>query len=131
VIPLSIQKKQRLERIREQYDIRLIIAFGSRVSGVTHESSDLDIGILLETGRYPLKIFIELDRLFPDCEIDLANLNRADPLFLNEINKNCQLLSGKLLDFQLFRIYAFRRYQDFKPYLKMEAETNLRLLRSV
>lgn len=124
-------QRQGLDRIREQHGIRLIIGFGSRVSGVIHEGSDLDIGVLFETGRYSLEIFVELDRLFPDCEIDLANLNHADPLFLNETNKNCQLLSGKLLDFQLFRIYAFRRYQDFKPYLKMEAETNLRQLQSV
>lgn len=131
MLTLQDQQLQELERIRKKYSLRLIIAFGSRVKGLLHANSDLDLGILFDHGRYRLDVLAELQRLLPDYEVDIANLSRADPLLLNEINKNCQLLAGDPEEFQEFRIYAFRRYQDFRPYLRLEAETTRRHLKTL
>lgn len=128
MIEIQAEQKQQLDSIREKYKIRLILAFGSRIRGIVHQDSDLDIGVLYEEKQKPLDVAVELQKAFPDYEVDLVNLNRADPLLLNEVNKKCQLLAGDETSFHNFRIHAFHRYQDYKPYLQMEAQLNSRRL---
>ena len=123
----SFQATQ-LERLRREHDIKLVIAFGSKVKGSTHRFSDLDIGLLFDYGGPSLKCIEDLNNIFPSEEVDLAFLNRADPLFLGQINSQCVLLSGSERDFNAFRCYAFQRSVDFLPYLAMEKETNTRRL---
>jgi len=131
VIEIDASKQQELDKIRGKYRIRLILAFGSRVKGFVHCNSDLDIGVLYEGEQKPLDVAVDLQKVLYGYEVDIANLNRADPLLLNEVNKGCLLLSGDETDFQNFRIYAFHRYQDFKPYLELEAQLNARRLESL
>lgn len=128
MVELTANQQLELDSIRVRYRIRLILAFGSQVRGGVHRGSDLDIGVLFEEEQKPLDVAAELQQSFPRFEVDLVNLNRADPLLLNEIDKGCQLLSGEETDYQNFRIHAFHRYQDFKPYLQMEARLNSRRL---
>jgi predicted nucleotidyltransferase len=58
-----------LERIARTYGIRLLLQFGSTVSGVVHPRSDVDLAMLV--GRAPLSLeahsglLHELQRLFP------------------------------------------------------------------
>jgi hypothetical protein len=56
----------------------------------------------------------------PDREVDVAILNRADPLFLKKITEDCRLVYGSPRDLQRMKIYAFKRYQDHRRYLDME-----------
>jgi predicted nucleotidyltransferase len=128
VLILDEATKARLFEIRRKHRIRLIVAFGSRVEGRLHEKSDLDLGVLLERRERPIEIYADLQAVFPDVAVDVALLNGADPLLLNEVNGNCELLSGEELDFQQFRLQAFHLYQDFRPYLELEAEMNARRL---
>jgi len=128
VIEILANQKKQLDTIREKYKIRLILAFGSRIRGIVHQDSDLDIGVLYEDEQKPLDVAVGLQKAFPDFQVDLVNLNRADPLLLNEVNKECQLLAGDETDYHYFRIHAFHRYQDYKPYLQMEAQLNSRRL---
>ena len=131
MIEIQAEQKQQLESIREKYKIRLILAFGSRMRGIVHQYSDLDIAVLYEDEQNILDVAVELQKTFPDLEVDLVNLNHADPLLLNEVNKECQLIAGDETDFHNFRIHAFHRYQDYKPYLQMEAQLNSRRLARV
>jgi len=131
VIAIGVTQQQELDKIRGKYHIRLILAFGSRVKGSVHRDSDLDIGVLYNGEQKPLDVAVYLQKVLHGYEIDIVNLNRADPLLLNEVNKGCQLLSGDESDLQNFRIYAFHRYQDFKPYLELEAQLNARRLESL
>ncbi len=124
MIPPDEQQTKDLERLRRRFDISLIVAFGSRVRGVVHPDSDLDLGVLYGGKVKRLEVGAELQRIFPACRVDVATLNRADPLLLNEVNRSCRLLCGDAGEFDRFRLYAFHRYQDFKPYLKLEAQTN-------
>jgi predicted nucleotidyltransferase len=125
---METTQQQQLECIRKKYGIRLILAFGSQIRGIVHQESDLDLGVLYEGEQKPLDVAAELQKVFPHHELDLVNLNRADPLLLNEVNKECRLLAGAETDYHNFRIRAFHRYQDFKPYLQMEAQLNSRRL---
>jgi predicted nucleotidyltransferase len=128
VIELETAQRQQLDSIRKKYKTRLVLAFGSRIRGIVHQASDLDIGVLYEEEQKPLDVAVDLQKVFPHYEVDLVNLNHADPLLLNEVNKECQLLAGDEKDYHIFRIHAFHRYHDFKPYLQMEAQLNSRRL---
>jgi predicted nucleotidyltransferase len=104
--------------------VRLLLQFGSTVGGPVHDRSDLDLAIQF-TGpdvsfETVLDIQAALANLFPGQEIDLAILNRADPLFLKKITERCRLLYGTARDLALLRLSAFKQYQDFRPYLELE-----------
>ena len=113
-----------LERIARTHGIRLILQFGSTVTGPLHAASDVDIAVLLERPAPTLEeraeLLHELQGLFPDREVDLAILNRADPLFLKKVTESCRLLHGEPPALQRLKLYAFRRYQDHRKYLDLE-----------
>ena len=64
----------------------------------------------------------DLQSLYPDREVDLALLNRADPLFLRKITERCRLLYGAERALYELKMYAFKRYQDHRRYLALERE---------
>ena len=114
----------RLDEIARQHGIELILLFGSSVSGSVHPRSDVDLAVLLDRPSLPLRehaeLAGELQRLFPDREVDLAVINRADPLFLKKITERCRLVYGSPRRLAELKLYAFRRYQDHRKYLTLE-----------
>jgi predicted nucleotidyltransferase len=113
-----------LERIARPYGIRLLLQFGSTVTGQVHPKSDVDLAVLLDHAPLGLeehaKLVHELQRLFPDREVDLALLNHADPLFLKKVTDRCRLLFGTEADLKRLELLAFKRYQDHRKYLELE-----------
>lgn len=69
-----------------KHGIRLLLQFGSTVSGRDHAHSDVDEAVLLEHPPGSLHdygaIAAALQPCFPGRELELAIINRADPLFL-------------------------------------------------
>lgn len=63
-----------------------------------------------------------LQPCFPGRELDLAIINRADPLFLKQIAYGARLLYGPPQLLAELKIYAFKRYQDHRRFLAMERE---------
>jgi predicted nucleotidyltransferase len=115
---------EQIAPIARKHGIILFLRFGSSVTGRLHERSDVDLAVLLERVPRSLaahaELLEDLQQLFPDREVDLALLNRADPLFLKKITEACRLLYGSCRDLQRLKIYAFKRYQDHRKYLEME-----------
>ena len=115
-----------LEPIARRHGIELLLQFGSSVSGHVHPHSDLDLAVLLarvpETFDAQADLIADLQRLVPDREVDVAIVNRADPLFLRRIIDQCRLLYGSPRRLQELKIYAFKRYQDHRRYLAMERD---------
>ena len=78
----------RLEEIARRHGIVLMLKFGSAASGRTHPRSDVDIAILRERPDLPFReravLAHELQALVPEGDVDLALINRADPLFLKK-----------------------------------------------
>lgn len=113
-----------LQRIAREHGIRLLLQFGSTVSGQTHPGSDVDLAVQLERPDPTLdehaRLLHALQALFPEREVDLAILNHADPLFLKKVVENCRLLHGTPAALQRLQLYAFRRYQDHRKYLDLE-----------
>jgi predicted nucleotidyltransferase len=123
-LDLSTEQETRLRQLAERFGIRLILQFGSTVGGQTHARSDLDLAVHFTMPDVPFETVLDiqaaLSELFPDREVDFAILNRADPLFLRKITEQCRLLYGTSHDLARLRAYAFKRYQDFRPYLELE-----------
>jgi predicted nucleotidyltransferase len=90
--------ERQLREIAARHGIRLIVQFGSTVAGSTHPRSDVDLGVLLAEPPGSLRQLAELradlQALVPDREVDLAVLNRADPLFLKKVIERCRLVHG-------------------------------------
>ncbi len=116
--------KEKIAPIAEKHGIVLLLRFGSSVTGTVHAHSDVDLAVLLE--RVPSSLAEHADllgdmqQLFPEQEVDLALINRADPLFLKRITEACHLLYGSVRVLQRLKIYAFKRYQDHRKYLDLE-----------
>jgi predicted nucleotidyltransferase len=125
---------QRVDEIARRHGITLLLQFGSTVTGRTHPRSDVDLGVLLE--RFPESfeaygsLIADLQSLVPDREVDVAIVNRADPLFLKRITEEAALLYGPRRAFLELKIYAFKRYQDHRRYFAMEREYVARKLRA-
>lgn len=113
-----------IEPIARKHGIVLLLRFGSSVTGRLHERSDIDLAVLLQRVPDSLAaqsdLLQDLQQLFPGREVDLAIVNRADPLFLKKITEACRLLYGSPRALQRLNIYAFKRYQDHRRYLEME-----------
>jgi len=54
--------------------------------------------------------------------VDLATLDRADPLFLKKVLESCRLLAGSPRRLAELKIYAFKRYRDHRRYLPLERQ---------
>lgn len=126
---------RRLEKIAEKHRLRLILQFGSTVSGKLHARSDVDLALLLEQPELSLANYAELEHelqtLFPGRQIDLAILNRADPLLLKQVAEGCRRVYGSDAEFQRFRLLAFKRYQDHRRFLDLERRFVARTLDAV
>lgn len=124
---VSSAQMERLADIAQRYGIDLILAFGSIVAGGVHKSSDLDLAVRFERPPpYDWKmlgtLLCDLQEVFPGPEVDLATLNVADPLFLKQIAESAQLLCGTSTALAEFKILAYKRYVDHRPFLRLESE---------
>jgi predicted nucleotidyltransferase len=111
--------------IARRHGVRLLLQHGSTVTGRTHEGSDVDVAVLFG-GDVPLErlggLLADLEAAFPGREVDLGVLDRADPLYLKKVLENARLLAGSERDLAELRLYAFRRYQDHRRFLRLEEE---------
>lgn len=121
-----------LEEIARRHHLRLVLQFGSSVTGRAHARSDVDVAVLLDR---PLPAFEahgellhDLQGCFPDREVDLVVLNTADPLLLRRITEGCRLLYGSTRQLAELKIYAYKRYQDHRRFLAMERDYVARVL---
>ncbi len=118
--------------LAQRFRIRMILQFGSTVTGTTHARSDLDLAVKLDTSNVSLQTILEIQEAlqpqFPGREVDLAILNRADPFFLKKIAESCRVLFGTAQDLSRLRLYAFKAHQDFRPYLELERQSVTRCL---
>ncbi len=121
--------------IAQRFGLRLILQFGSTVTGMTHDRRDLDLAVQLYSFPVTLQTILEIQEAlqtqFSGHEVDLVILNRADPLLLKKIVEACHLLFGTHQDFARLRLHAFKAFQDFQPYLELERRYVARQLKAL
>ena len=115
-----------LDRVARAFGIELILEFGSMVTGHVHARSDVDLAVLLGRPELSLtelaNLHHELQVLHPNHEVDVSIIDHADPLFLRRITEGCRLVYGSPRRLAELKIYAFKRYQDHRRYLRLERE---------
>lgn len=115
--------------VARRHGVELLVQYGSTITGHLHPRSDVDVAALFASPSPSLArqsaLMRDLQGAFPGSEVDLAVLNRADPLFLARVLEHCRLLAGSSRRLAELKMYAFRRYQDHRPFLRME-ERHLR-----
>lgn len=130
--PVSAAK---LDEVARRHGILLLLQFGSSVSGALRPDSDLDLAVLLEHApdsfREHGELVGDLQQCFPEREVDVALINRADPLFLKRMTDRCTRLYGSPRRLHELKLYAFKRYQDHRRYLAAEREYVTRKLRAL
>jgi uncharacterized protein len=119
---------QALGEVARHHGIALVIRFGSTVSGQTHPASDIDLGVLFErlprTRDEELRTIADLQALECGGPVDVAVLNRADPLLLKQATDHARLEYGTEERFDAFRRYAFMRYHDHRRFSTWNASTS-------
>ncbi len=120
-----------LAQVARRHGIRLLVAFGSQVTGRTHGASDLDLAVLLDTphGDDPLRLMADLQAVFPQCEVDVVWLHRADPLIAWYSLREPRLLFGGPRDLARYQAYAWRRFVEYAPFFELEAQAVRRGIR--
>ena len=111
------------DEIARRHGARLLVQYGSTITGRTHAGSDLDIAVLFEGEPGYARVgglLAELEGAFPGRDVDLGLLNHADPLFLKKVLESPRLLAGSPRELACLRLYGFRRYQDHRRFLRLE-----------
>ncbi len=112
---MRVPSPAQLQPIAEQFDLHLVVLFGSQVRGQTHVGSDVDVAIWMDRSlpvEERLELWGTLTRLF-EAEVDLTTLNRAEPLLLFQVASTGQLLYERgEWAWEDFKSYGYRRYWD-------------------
>ncbi len=103
--------------IIDKYNIELLVVFGSYANDKNKKGSDLDLGYKCSgflTESKEIELLNELSQFYKRVDIDLVNLNKAEPILKVEIAKKGKLLYGSEDKFEKFSIYAAGIYADTK-----------------
>lgn len=125
---LDIEISVDLDRIRwiaEEFGLKMVILFGSHVSGQASPKSDVDLAVMPVNKTYDLKWMSDLDRafgrVFSDQEIDVVMLEEVDPLLHYEIASTGLLLYEKQEDtFLNFQLRATQRNNEAKKFYELD-----------
>jgi predicted nucleotidyltransferase len=119
---MAIKKMLTIEEIRDRLSplfnnegIKLVLLFGSVVSGKVHKQSDIDLAFLFDKPVDILALTNKVIRLLHTDNIDVVDLKRASPLLKFSVTRNGRLLYEKSPGiFTEFYSLAFRMYVDTK-----------------
>lgn len=103
--------------IIEKYNIELFIVFGSYAENKNNPGSDLDLAFKssINLGQEKeIDVLNELSKFYQRGDLDLVNIDKAEPVLKVEIANKGRLLYGSAEEFEKFSIYAAAIYADTK-----------------
>lgn len=115
---MFIIDKETAERLKKDFQVNMVLLFGSHVRGTTHPGSDIDIAIQLAQNidsRKKLDL-IDTCMTFFGGKTDISFINEASPLLNFKIARQSRLLCGGKEDYLSFVSLAARRYADTKKF---------------
>ena len=119
-------------RLAELHGLELLVLFGSHAAGRARPDSDVDVAVRAAGGPLGTQAWMALDeglaKLLPGRRVDLVDLTGADPLLLRQIFRHAVLLFERTGGFAAARLHAFHRYQDYRPFLRLERDAVRRAL---
>ncbi len=126
--------KDKLNELAEEFDFKLVVLYGSAITGQMTEDSDIDIGILLNENKasenfqeisFLAKLENELSKIFAGKvrEIDLSILNFASPLLKFQVaRKGEPIYEENIGDFRNFQVKAMKENQDARKFYNLERD---------
>lgn len=129
---ISVEEiRNKLSPLFQDAGLRLILLFGSSVSGKVHKRSDIDLAFLFDKPADILALTNRVIRLLHTDNVDVVDLRRSSPLL-----KFSAVRSGRLLYerapgmFNEFYSLAFRMYVDTKKLRDAQAVAIKQFLKS-
>jgi len=120
-----------IEEVCREFDLDLVVLFGSRARGYATSRSDSDVAVRRRGGALPDGRFAELAAAIGEAtglpDVDLVDLRVAPPLL-----KHCVGSYGRPLFeaepglFNLFRVYAWKLWLDDERTLRRFDERYIR-----
>jgi predicted nucleotidyltransferase len=99
----------------DQHGLRLIIVFGSSVTGRRGPDSDLDLALLGDAPLDLVAVTTDVIRLLQTDRVDVVDLRRASPLLAMEVARHGRLVYERTPGMHIeFISLAVRRYIDTK-----------------
>lgn len=130
-LPALSELRKRIEAIAIEHGLDLVVLFGSRATGRERPDSDVDLAVRaaspLEFSRL-LDLTADLEEVFGGIRADVSDLRRADPLFLRKIFESGVRLFEQPGRFEDARLGALHRYEDYRPFLRLERDCVRRAL---
>lgn len=126
--------EQSVRKIITNYDLVLLVTFGSYKTERFTDRSDIDIGYVPRTplnARKKLGLLGDLVLLFKRDRIDLVDLSRANPLLLYEVACNSHVLYEEDDSYLKFKLKASARYADTKFLRQQRKEYLNSLIREI
>lgn len=124
---LTIEEiRERLVPLFKEKDLRLILLFGSAVTGGVHKKSDIDLGFLFDRSIDILSVTNSVIRLLHTDKVDVIDLKHASPLLKFSVAEKGKLLYEKSAG-MFFEFYslAFKEYVDTRK-LREARETAIK-----
>lgn len=134
--PISIDRRQKIKTICEEFGIAILYVFGSRSKEIANfinrgsdlcdHDSDVDIGVKPNRGkRFTVEekvlLALRLEELLGVKRVDLVFLPEADPFLAAEIIRGERLFARDEIEADEYELYIFRRAGDQIP-LERERE---------
>jgi len=115
------------DKIANKYELKLLLLFGSQITGKTHKESDFDIAYLgkkiltiEDEGRLILDLMPALN-VTDERLINLVNIKKASPLLFYAMTSKCKVLFAEdSLIFPTLRAYAFKKYIETGSLFKLK-----------
>ena len=120
-----------LEPLCEPYRVRLVVVFGSTVTGLLGPESDLDLAFLADAPLNPVAVTTDVIRVLHTDRVDVVDLRRASPLLAMEVARHGRLIYEREPGMHVeFISLAVRRYIDTKKLRDAQKEAIHRYLNS-
>jgi predicted nucleotidyltransferase len=112
-----------LPEVCREFDLVLVVLYGSRARGCARPDSDSDVGVMRRSGLVPTELFLELLRKLEEAtglpNIDLVDLRRAPPLLKHSAGTHGRpLFEDERGRFNLFKVYAWKLWLDDQQTLR-------------
>ncbi len=113
-----------IRSLAAEFQLELVLLFGSRARGKTHEKSDVDLAVLAPH-ILSLKDFLTIQSRFNDilkAPVDLVDLKTVPVLLGDRIARDAQVIVGNIKKFQRLRDLLHMKYMDYGHYFKKREE---------
>jgi predicted nucleotidyltransferase len=115
--------KKKIEEIAKKHDLRLLLLFGSQVSGKKHKFSDYDFGFVSKKeSDYKKRAALarDLRMLAGNMLVEDVDLKKAGPFLLKEVVKSNKVLFEEDNAYSDFFSHAVRTYSDAGKLFKLQ-----------